>query len=116
MAYSIFPLVNYLVWLGLRGRVDSLDGENAAVLQRPEDRLAASKKRHLGEKFIWGKNAVGFLVCCVIACHISDNHVCAGTYFAWRGNGGTIRTMVTDSSFPYLRAMFCGASATDGGH
>src|SRR6476646_518708 len=28
MAYSIFPLVNYLVWLGLRGRVDSLDGEN----------------------------------------------------------------------------------------
>jgi len=29
MAYSIFPLVNYLVWLSLRGRVDSLDGENA---------------------------------------------------------------------------------------
>ncbi|HXJ06281.1 MAG TPA: exosortase/archaeosortase family protein [Candidatus Acidoferrum sp.] len=33
MAYSIFPLVNYLVWLGLRGRADALDGKNEAAFQ-----------------------------------------------------------------------------------
>jgi len=33
MAFSIFPLVNYLVWLGARGRADSLDGENAAAFK-----------------------------------------------------------------------------------
>jgi len=33
MAYSIFPLVNYLVWLGARGRADSLDGENAGAFK-----------------------------------------------------------------------------------
>lgn len=37
MAYSIFPLVNYLVWLGLRGRVDSLDGENAVSFKDPKN-------------------------------------------------------------------------------
>jgi exosortase len=28
MAYSLFPFVNHLVWLAVRGRGDSLDGEN----------------------------------------------------------------------------------------
>ncbi|MGB8474863.1 MAG: exosortase/archaeosortase family protein [Candidatus Acidiferrum sp.] len=36
MSYSMRPLVNYLVWLGLRNRVDTLDGENAVCLNRLE--------------------------------------------------------------------------------
>ena len=42
MSYSIPPLVNYLVWLGLRNRVDTLDGENAVYLNRLENGLKSS--------------------------------------------------------------------------
>ncbi len=35
--YSIFPLVNYLVWLGVRGRVPSLSEENTVWVQNVEN-------------------------------------------------------------------------------
>jgi exosortase len=53
MAYSIFPLVNYLVWLGVRGRVDSLDRERAG----------SSKNQRSGPRTIgdatWAKSVFG---------------------------------------------------------
>jgi exosortase len=37
MAYSIFPFVNYLVWLGLRGHVDALNRERAGSFKSLEN-------------------------------------------------------------------------------
>ena len=62
MAYSIFPLVNYLVWLGLRGRVDSLDGENAVSFKDLKngsraldtstwEKNSSAEKMHMGSWF-----------------------------------------------------------------
>ncbi len=51
MAYSIFPLVNYLVWLGVRGHVDSLDRERAGCFENQ------SHVPRTIEGTTWAKNA-----------------------------------------------------------
>jgi exosortase len=54
MTYSIFPIVNYLVWLGARGRVDALDREPTEAYKNPKN-----DPRKIGEDTSWAKNVSG---------------------------------------------------------
>ena len=47
--YSIFPLVNYLLWLGVRGRVHPLSPESAGSVKCLDDRWRAVGDLTLGE-------------------------------------------------------------------
>jgi exosortase len=53
MPHSIFPVLNYLVWLGVRGRAEVLEGDNVGSIKSRRDSPAVFGDAEQAKYFVW---------------------------------------------------------------